>query len=435
MTQAASPGSDPPPKLFAAAATRLRLAIASCAVLGLGALSAPTPTSGRLPTAEQKAAPLLEEQVLTREVVRPFRGVDVAADQIRRHVVAIVPRVDRMPQTLADVAPRPGEPPLDGFGAAINGEHILTHADALARRSVVQMAFADGGVRDGRVAAFEPSSGLVLLRAATPATGAAPIATEPLAPGTLAVAVGLAPMEIVMPVFVAGVRGDRYELSGVGTLLPGMPIFTLDGTLVAIAGDSPDTAYAARAAVDRLVARAARGERLGAAGIELQSLTGQLTAVLGDRGALISGVIEGSPASEAQLSPGDVVTHVGDVEVASADAAFTALRAAAPGVPIAIQVKRQRQVSRLELTPGTAYEVAVLARAQPEPAWPPAGTLLSTAQLESSGIPATAGIVAIDGRAVATRALAQRLLARRSPGLVLVRHDGRQFFAVVGAPR
>jgi S1-C subfamily serine protease len=426
-----------PAPLLATPRSKIRLALVCAAILALGALSAPQSTERPLPTAEDRAAPLLEARVETREVVRPFRGVEGVAASVVRYGVTIPAVRPPVPHTRADFSDDVRQPPVDGFGVRVSSEHVVTHAAALGGRSTVALTTADGSVVDARVAAFEPASDLVLLHT-PPAEGPGiAVSAQPPDPGALAVAVGrLASQDLAVPVFVTGVAGGRYHLSGDATLRPGMPVVTLDGELFAIVGEPTTTAFAARDATDRLRSMAARGDRWGAAGLVFQPLDARLSPALGETGALISEVIDGAPGSVAGLLPGDVVTGIGTLEIASADAAAAALRSATPGTPIGLRIRRQRRPRAMELAPITAYEVAALVRWTPRPSLHEARALLTAEQIASGAIPSSAEIVSIAGQPVTSRGRTQELLRRaRAPALVLLRHDRRQFFAVIDAAR
>ena len=438
MTQAPVPESGAPHKLLAARGTRIRLAVMSAVILGAGALIAPRTIQTQLTTPQEHAAPLLGEQVQPRGTAAAFRGVQDVASRVRQHSVAIVPLRKKLPQTRSDFTEYSDAATADRFGVFVSDTHVLTHADALDGRSSVLIAAADGTPAEARVEAFEPESGLVLLQ--TPATSRPPaaVAGEPRASGTLAVAVGRSEgRDFVVPVFITSVSADRYTLSGQGTIRAGMPLFDMNGGLFAIAGDDGTVAFAVGEAATRLLARASAGERWSAAGLAFQTLDGSLTRVLGDKGVLITDAVGGGPADDAGVTAGDVLLAVGDAEVNAIDDAVRALRAAPPGTPVRLRLLRAGRTRTLDVSPVTAYDVAALARGRAViPSGPEARGLFSRSQLDSSGIPAPARVVTVHGRAPASRAQVQRTLrTAHQPVLVVLWHDGRQFFVVIESTR
>jgi S1-C subfamily serine protease len=438
MTQAPRPESESPHKLLAARGTRLRLAVMSGVILGAGALMAPRTTQTTLTTPQEHAAPLLEEQVQPRATALPFRGVQDLASRLRQHSVAIVPTQKTLPQTRSDFTEHSEAAPADRSGVFVSGTHVLTHADALDGRSSVLITATDGSPTEARVEAFEPESGLVLLQTQATTRQPAAIAGEPRVPGTLAVAVGRSQGgDFVVPVFITSASADRYTLSGQGTITAGMPLFDMNGELFAIAGDDGHTGFAVREAATRLLARASAGERWSAVGLAFQVLEGSLTRVLGEKGVLVSDVVDGGPGDDAGVTAGDVLLAVGDAEVNAIDDAVRALRAVPPGTPVRLRLLRAGRTRTLDVTPVTAYEVAALARGRPViPSFPEARRLFSRSQLDSSGIPASARVVTVHATPPVSRAQVQRALrTARQPVLVLLSHDGRQFFAAIEPAR
>jgi S1-C subfamily serine protease len=423
-------------KLLAARGVKLRLAALSAVILCAGALAAPRARQTPLSVPQERAAPLIEEQVQPPAAPPPFRGVHEVGLKVRPHTAIVAPAGRALPETVSDFAGKPGAWNAHGSGVFVSATHVLTHADALEARATADVIGANGTRSDGSVAAFDPGSGLVLLQTQPMTVPPAPIATQPVIAGTLAVAVGSGEgREQVVPVFVTSAAAGWYTLSGEDAARPGMPVFNMEGELIAVVGDEPGRAFVVTAAVDQLMSRAAAGERLGAIGIAFQNLEAPLTRVFGEQGVLISAVIEGGPASEAGVLPGDVLLAVNDMETASAEAAARQL-SAGMGTPARLQIARDGRSRTVNVTPATAYEVAAIARRASEPLLPEARQLLSPAQLEAAGVPATARIVSLDGRAVSSRAQAQRALRTAArPAALLLRAGGRQFFVVIEQAR
>lgn len=82
-------------------------------------------------------------------------------------------------------------------------------------------------------------TGLVLLRTAPAGTPAAPLAAKPADSGALVVASArVNGRNLAVPAVITRSDGLRYSIGAVPSMLPGMPVFNLDGELIAVsAGD------------------------------------------------------------------------------------------------------------------------------------------------------------------------------------------------------
>lgn len=426
-------------KLLAGRAVKVRIALASGLVLVVGAWLAPRAAQTGLSAPQERAAPLLDEQVQLREVTRPFTGVQEAAASVRQYGVAILrPASAAMPSRTDYSEPLADQRSVAGYGVFVSATHVLTHSAALDGRSTVDVSAGSGLTTSAHVVSYEPPTGLVLLQVQQsvghpPAT----LATDAPAPGALAVAVGrFEEREVAAPVFVTSVGRDAYTIGAVTDgILPGMPVFNLGGELFAIA--APDgtavRAISVRQAAERMLVRAATGERRSSFGLGFQALTGRLTDAFGREGVLISGVVPGGPGDVADVRPGDVLLAVGDVEIDSADTAARVLSTGAIGAPTRLRVRRGARVSEVDATPALAYEIAALARSRDDlPPAPEARVLFPAAVLEASAIPPGARVISINGRPVTTRAQVQReLRLARQPLAVLLRQGADQFFGAV----
>jgi serine protease Do len=433
--EATTPGH----KLLAAPAIKVRIAVACGLVLAMGAWLTPRVAPTPLSAPQEHAAPLLEEQVQLREVVRPFHGVQDVAARLRGHGVAIS-QPEAPTATKNDFLETTDDLQPAGFGVFVSDIHVLTHAAALNGRSTSQVLTADRRGLQAKAVAYEPSTGLVLLQTEPFKAPAVAMATSPPEPGTLAVAAG--PWEerdIAVPIFVTSIAGDRYTVGGGdGALLPGMPVYSLDGELVAIAAGPGGVAFPVRGAADRLVARASAGEPQVSFGIGFQELRGLLTRIFGETGVLINHVVVGGPADLAGLQAGDVLVAIGDVEIDSTDTAARALTSAQLGTATTVRVLRNGRERRFEAMPALSYEVAALARAGSDAnvSAPEARLLFAPSLLDRAGIPANARVLAINGRTVSSRAQADREL-RRSRNLVpvLLRQGDKRFFETIDPAR
>jgi S1-C subfamily serine protease len=430
-----------PPKLLAAGKTKIRIALASGLALTLGAWLAPRAAQTTLTPSEERAAPLLEEQVQLREASRVFVGVqDVAADA-RAHSVSIPAPAAPSIASRTDFSEPESSRQSAGFGVFVSDTHVLTHSVALDGRSAVPLELGpDESVVEARVVAYEPATGLVLLQTATPGRTPATLAAEAPAAGALAVGVGRSSDgDVAVPVFVTRAGGDRYTIGSDEAILPGMPVFNLAGELFAVA--TPDgrevRAIPVRAATERLLARAASGERPSSFGIGFQSPSGSLTGAFGETGVVITQVLGGGPADIAGLQLGDVILAVGETTVDSAETAARAFGTAMVGMPVRLQVRRAGRMREVAVTPALAYDIAALARTTTEAAGgPEARTIFPAAILDANAMAPSARVLSVNGRAVTSRAQAQReLRLARAPVPVLLQQGNRRYFVAIEPAR
>jgi serine protease DegQ len=432
-----------PRKLLSGGTVKVRIALASTIVLVIGAWLAPAATQSALSAPQEHAVPLLEEQGQLRETARPFVGVQEIAASVRHHSVAIVPPASSAVPGRNDYFESAGNSgSASGFGVFISNTHVLTHSAALDGRATVDVSMGGGITTSAQVVAYEPATGLVLLQVQPfPGRTSAIVAAASPAAGSLAVGVGLSgEHEVAVPVFITSVGREDYTVGTVtGVLLPGLPVFNLASELLAIvAPDGPAIrAIPVRPAAERMLIRAAAGERRSSFGLGFQSPAGGLEATFGNEGVVISDVLPGGPGEAAGIRVGDVVLAVGDVRIDSADAAGRAFGEAAIGAQTTLRVRRGARESEIEATPAFAYEIAALARSSLRlPEGPEARALFAADVLDASRMPPAARVVTVNGRTLTTRVQVQReLRAARQPVPVLLRHGNNQFFVAVEPAR
>lgn len=445
MTNSHAGEAPPTRRLLSGRRMKSRMAGASVGILAVGVWLAPRApqTPAPLSAPQERAAPLLEEQVQLREASPPFLGVQDVAIRVREHSVAIaMPTVGAIPprNDFSDPLMRPSLPA--GFGAFISNIYVLVHSVTLGGRSGVQIATADGRRVEAQVVAYEPSTGLALLQTEPGSRPSATLAEDVPLPGTLAVAVGRWDgADIAVPVFVTGAGLDRYPISALDDeVRRGMPVYNLQGELIAIAAPAGAEllAFSAKDAAIRLIARAAAGERPPSVGVTLQEPAGALARIFGDKGVVLTNVVEGGPADQAGLQAGDVLLAIGDVDVDSVDTAIRALSSREIGLLTMLHVIRGGGGRVIEVRPAPAYEVAALARARAQDATQGLDVrlLLPATVLDREGIPSTARVVSINRRPVSSVAQARReLRAARTPALTLLRHGDQQFFVAIEPTR
>jgi S1-C subfamily serine protease len=433
----------PAPKLLGSVRLKLRVALASLAVLLIGSLIAPRATESVLSPPEERAAPLIEEQAQARAAVRPFEGVQHVRTQIRGRIVAVLAPERSGARVTIDFRQPVDSPPLPaGFGVVVTSTgDVLTHESALRTGTSIRIAAPDGQVVDARVRAYEPATGLVLLAMPATADESLPVFSDTVEAGSLVVAYARSDgIDTVVPVFVTAVDADRYAIAPTGgPLPPGTPVYTLSGELLAIATGSAERprAIAARAGATRLLASVATGAgQPSSIGVAFQPLDRSLAAMLGQTGALVADVVPSGPADAAGVAAGDVLVAVGDTVVQSPEAAHTAITSLAPATSTSIRVRRGDRTLTLEVTPLPAFEIAALAAGgsvAAKTASVDADDLFPRSALEAAGVARGARVISINRRPVSSRDDALRELRRKPASVLLLlqRPDGSRSFAVV----
>jgi Do/DeqQ family serine protease len=90
-------------------------------------------------------------------------------------------------------------------------------------------------------------------------------------------------------------------------------------------------------------------------GVEPQNLTPELTEYFDtglSEGVVITGVLQNGPAAQAGIQPGDVIASLNERPVSDVSSLLAEVAALKPGQAVAVDVVRQRQRQRLQITPG-----------------------------------------------------------------------------------
>jgi len=261
-----------------------------------------------------------------------------------------------------------------GSGVVLGDGQVLTNAHNI-RSDEVTVTFADGRTEQGRVAGRDIDADLAVIEVDTGGVAALPWASEPAprigAPVFAASNPGGRGLRVTFG-FVSGIdrvfrgpRGRRItgSLEHTAPLLPGSsggPVLNTSGELLGIntnrLGEGFYLAIPADQELRDQAGGLARGEttttpRLGIA-IAPGHVARRLRRAVGlpeTDGLLIRGVTEDSPAANAGLASGDLITVAGGNPVHSPDDLFDAL-AAARGGTLELTVVRGTEERTIRVT-------------------------------------------------------------------------------------
>lgn len=261
-------------------------------------------------------------------------------------------------------------------GTIITNEHVVRGA------TQVQIAFADGQRGSGTVLATDVGTDLAVVRSERRDLPAATFETELPRVGSLAVALG-SPLGFEGSATAGIISGLGREIPG--SAAQGTALVDLIQTDAAISpGNSGGALVDGDGAVvginDAYIPPAAGAVSLGFAipsatvvdvveqlldsgevqrtfvGIRPGRITAEVAQQLGlsrSEGVLVLDVVDGAPAAEAGLRPGDVVTSIGPEPVPSLEAFLGALRVLAPGQTVPFDVVRQGEEQTVQVTLGS----------------------------------------------------------------------------------
>jgi len=91
-------------------------------------------------------------------------------------------------------------------------------------------------------------------------------------------------------------------------------------------------------------------------GVEPNDLSPELSQAFGIRahsGVIVTGVLQGGPAAQAGMAPGDVIVAIGGVPVEDVAQLLTRVAALKPGVATAFALERKSQTLKMSVIPGT----------------------------------------------------------------------------------
>jgi serine protease DegS len=254
-----------------------------------------------------------------------------------------------------------------GSGVIVSAQgYVLTNNHVIEGADEIQVMLADGRSIQARLVGSDPESDLAVLRIALDKLPTITLGdSQHLRVGDVVLAIGN-PFGVGQTVTHGIVSATGRNRLGINTfedfiqtdaaINPGNSggaLISPDGTLVGIntaifsrSGGSQGIGFAipvslAQGVMQQIIEHGSVVR--GWLGIETQDLTPELAQRLGlhdDRGVLVTGVLRGSPAQQAGLIPGDVITRIDETAVADAGNALKLIAAHAPGSRIHLQGRR-----------------------------------------------------------------------------------------------
>ena len=263
-------------------------------------------------------------------------------------------------------------------GLVLTNNHVIESADE------IEVAFFDGRKTKAKVVGADPESDLAVLRV---------VSDKPLAPITFATAESLRIGDVVLAIgnpFGVGQTVTSGIVSALGRTHLGINTFEnfiqtdaainpgnsggalvdSNGHLVGIntaiysqSGGSMGIGFAipislARNVMEQIIKTGTVTR--GWIGVEVQDMTPELAESFGvkpDQGALIAGVMRGSPADKAGIKPGDVLQTIGGQPVKDAQVMLELIAGLTPGQAARFGLSRE----------GKALEVAITIGRRPKP--------------------------------------------------------------------
>lgn len=258
-------------------------------------------------------------------------------------------------------------------GLVLTNNHVVESADA------IEIAFHDGRKAKAKLVGADPESDLAVLRIAN---------SQPLTPITFAPAESLRIGDVVLAIgnpFGVGQTVTSGIVSALGRTHLGINTFEnfiqtdaainpgnsggalvdSNGHLVGIntaiysqSGGSMGIGFAipvslAKSVMEQIIKTGTVTR--GWIGVEVQDMTPELAESFGvkpDEGALIAGVMRGSPADKAGVKPGDVLLSVGGKRVKDAQVMLDLIAALAPGEKAAFGLVRAGKPLEVQIVVG-----------------------------------------------------------------------------------
>ncbi len=268
-----------------------------------------------------------------------------------------------------------------GSGVIVSAQgHVLTNHHVIAGASEIEVLLLDGRRTEARVVGTDPETDLAVLKIDLPRLPSIVLATSDSARvGDVVLAIGnpfgldhTVTSGIVSALNRTGLADSAFAnfMQTDAAINPGNSggaLVDVQGRLVGIntaiyadrpGGGNQGIGFAIPVGLAREVMAALieQGEvSRGWVGVEPRDFTPELAESLGMRsaqGALISGVLQGGPAAQGGLRPGDVVLRVAERPTPDARQLRNAVAALAPGSRARFDVQRKDQAVSVDVTIG-----------------------------------------------------------------------------------
>ena len=279
------------------------------------------------------------------------------------------------------------ESTVSGSGVFISADgYILTNNHVIEDAQAITIILADGSEQAATLVGTDVYSDLAVLQAAGEAPAAAVMGnSDALNQGETVIAIG-SPLGEFMNTVTVGVvsatgrsidTGLGYQIEGliqtdaaINSGNSGGPLLNLAGEVIGIntlvVRDSSSGTVAeglgfaipintARAVAEQIIEKGYFSRPY--VGINWQAITPRIAAIYrlpADYGVYITAVAEGSPAEQAGLQPGDIITGIGETALDATHAYINTLFEYSPGDVVTLTVMRGSDQIQVDVTLGEA---------------------------------------------------------------------------------
>jgi len=269
----------------------------------------------------------------------------------------------------------------EGSGVIINPEgYILTNNHVVENATDIRVTTASGDEYEATIIGIDPATDIALVKIAAKDLSAAPLGdSDSLAVGDWVVAIGNPfGLEATMTAGIVSAKGRRHIgpveeniyqdfIQTDAPINPGSsggPLFDLAGNVVGIntainaAGQGIGFAIPINM-IKPLIPQLVKDGKVSRSwlGVSIQTVTGPLAQGFGlpdgPTGALVSEVVDGSPADKAGVAVGDIILDFDGTLIESVESLSWIASTAGQGKKVAIVVWRKGQKKSLEATLGT----------------------------------------------------------------------------------